>query len=153
MIIQVRDCIELASNAYTVEDVQVMECRMLRTLNFQISRPTAVHFLEALQLANESTENHRAIAEYILDLALLESRMLRYRPSQLASAATLLSNMYLGRHPAWPQKMVLQSRYTMKELGACSEELRHMFENDQQRKGDRRLRVASTLSPLHSSSK
>jgi len=54
------------------------------------------------------------LAWCLLDLSLLEIKMLRYRASQVAAAALMLSNQLLGVSPAWPS--------TLAQLTSCDEE-------------------------------
>merc|ERR1719231_1210515 len=89
----------ITDNAYTKEDILVMECQMLATLDFQIVVPTAAHFMDRLQQINACDVAHKEFINYLVELALLEFRMIRFTPSQLASAAILLSNELLGRSP------------------------------------------------------
>jgi cyclin B len=125
---EIKDFVHITDNAYTKEDVLVMECTMLTTLNFQIVVPTAAQFLDRLQKVNRCDDQHRELAAYLIDLSLLEMRMLRYSPSHIVSAALLLSNVLLGKRQAWAQSMVQHSHYSEQALVACTEELREFFE-------------------------
>merc|ERR1719183_2265048 len=106
-----------------------MECSMLTTLNFQIVTPTAAHFFEAFQMNDHSdrpfgrpiSDPHRELAEYLIELGLLDMRMLRYPPSHIVSAALMLSNELLGNRPIWPQVMVQHSQHTEQVLRGCAD--------------------------------
>merc|ERR1719265_868305 len=50
---ELHDFVYITDNAYTKEDILVMECTMLSTLGFQIVVPTAAHFLDQLQKYNQ----------------------------------------------------------------------------------------------------
>jgi len=125
---EVHDFVHITDNAYSKTDILQMECAMLTTLSFQIVIPTAAHFFERLQKANQCDEVHREIAEYLLELGLLDMRMLRYPPSHAVSAALLLSNELQGRRVVWPQNMVQYSRHTEQALRGCAEEYRELLE-------------------------
>lgn len=118
----------ITDNTYTKKDILNMECTVLITLDFQIAKPTPVHFLERLQRANGCDSTHRALAQYALELALLDLRCLRHLPSVLVSAALLLSNELLGRRPAWPQIMAFHSRCPEASLRGCVEDLRELVD-------------------------
>jgi len=49
--------------------------------------------------------------------------MLRYSPSHLAAAATLLSNKLLKQHPAWTQSMIRHTQQTEQMVKACAKEM------------------------------
>jgi len=124
---QVADFVYITDNTYTKEDVLSMECTMLSSLGFIIAVPTKAHFLEYLLEANQCVvEEYRALVDYLLELALVDVRMIKHEPSKVVSAALLLSNEVMGR-PAWPAKMVQISRYSDTVLRGCAEELRALL--------------------------
>lgn len=123
-------CIYIAANAYTREDVLAMECLMLTTLDFKIVVPTVAHFLPLFLTANECEEVHSWLAQYIIELGLLDIRMLQYTPSHRVSAAVLLSNALLCRRDAWPPTMVQLSCLTASALRGCVEVLQELLETD-----------------------
>jgi len=120
----------ITASAYTQEDLVNMECTVLTTLNFRIMVPTAAHFLALLKNANRCDSAHSSLAEYIIELALLDSRMLCYPPSHVVSAALLLSNELLRHEPTWSPTMVLLSHRTGPALRGCAEVLRELFDLD-----------------------
>jgi cyclin B len=124
---ELREWVHITDNAYTKEDVLNMECSMLSVLNFQVTVPTAAHFFEPLQKANGCDGRHRALAQYILELGLLDIGMLQYTPSHVVSAALLLSNELLGRTSTWPGNMVQMSRHTETALRSCVDSYRHLL--------------------------
>mmetsp|Transcript_19665 Transcript_19665/g.57104 ORF Transcript_19665/g.57104 Transcript_19665/m.57104 type:complete len:220 (+) Transcript_19665:3-662(+) len=105
-----------------------MEVSMLTVLDFRICRPTAAHFLERYQLANGCSEAHRDVAQYLLELTLVEYRMVKYTPSHLAAAAVLLSNKLLRRHPAWPSALARHARVPEQAVKECAKEMCGLLE-------------------------
>jgi len=127
---ELHDWVYITDNAYTKEDILVMECTMLTTLRFQIMVPTAANFFEYLQKVNGCDAVHRNVAEYLLELGLLDMRMLQHTPSQQVAAALLLSNKLLKRSIVWPAAMAEQSRHTEQALRSCAEEMQQLLEAD-----------------------
>mmetsp|Transcript_5542 Transcript_5542/g.8642 ORF Transcript_5542/g.8642 Transcript_5542/m.8642 type:complete len:406 (-) Transcript_5542:138-1355(-) len=125
---EAHDFVYVTDNAYTKEDLFSMECTMLTALNFQVVVPTTLNFMDRLQRVNCCDGAHRELVQYIVEIALLDVRMIRYLPSHLAAAALLLSNLLLGRRPAWPAVMAQHSRYVESSLQLCVEELRVLLE-------------------------
>lgn len=124
---EVADFVYITDSAYTKEDILTMECQMLTTLNFQVVVPTAAHFMDRLQRLNGSDAVQREVALYLIELALLDFRMIRYTPSLLCSAALMLSNELFGR-TSWPQLMVQHGRHAEAQLRPCAEELRALLD-------------------------
>eukprot|EP00415_Alexandrium_ostenfeldii_P003311 UN3311 len=125
---RIHDFVYITDNAYTKEDILLLECKMLSVLNFQIVSPTPAHFFDRLQRANRCDERHRELAQYILELALLEVQMVRHLPSHLVAAALMISNELLGKRPAWPTHMVVHTRHAEHALRGCAEEMRALLD-------------------------
>lgn len=122
------DFVYITDNTYSKDELFQMECNMLSTLEFQVVVPTAAHFVNQFVKAN-GCENprHAEVIKYIMELALLDLRMIRHKPSHLVAAAVLLSNELFGRAMPWPEHMVQISRHSDAELRVCCEELRQLL--------------------------
>merc|ERR1719482_2639848 len=99
-----------------------MEIKVLTALQFKICGPTAMSFLERYQSANGCTDAHRDLAQYLLELTLVDYKMLKYAPSHLAAAAILLSNKLL-RRPSWTPAAVRHTKTTEAMLKECAKEM------------------------------
>jgi cyclin B len=128
---QIKDFVYVTDKAYSREDILQMEVSMLRVLQFKICRPTAINFLERYQLINGCTDAHRDLAQYLLELTLVDYKMIKYAPSHLAAAAILLSNKLLGR-PAWTPAAVRHTRFTESMLRECAKEMCYDLEMAEQ---------------------
>lgn len=120
---EVRDFVYITDKAYTKEEILNMEVLMLTTLEFGINCPTVAHFFERYQRINRCNDAHRHLLQYVLELTLPDFKMLRYSPSHLAAAATLLSNKLLKQHPAWPPAMVRHTQQTELMVKGCAKEM------------------------------
>lgn len=127
---ELRDWVYITDNAYTKDDVLMMECNMLATLNFKVVVPTAAHFFDHLATANTCDNVHRSFAQYVMELGLLDMRMLQYKPSHMVAAAFLLSNELFARSTIWPDSMITESRNSEQTLRHCAEELRQLWKAD-----------------------
>lgn len=126
---RVSDFVYITDNTYTKADIFQWECQVLATLEFRIVVPTPAHFLDELLQANRCEACHAELAKYILELALLDYRLICYTPSHLVAAALLLSNMLIGRRPVWPATMSQSTRHAEHVLQACVEDMRSNFES------------------------
>jgi len=125
---EVRDFVYITDNAYTKEDILDMEVLMLTKLQFVLCCPTVAPFLERYARINNCTEAHRHLMQYMLELCLPEIKMIKYPPSHLVAAATLLSNKLLKQHPAWPPTMVMQTGQTESMVKGCAREICRLLE-------------------------
>jgi len=129
---QINDFVYVTDKAYSKQDIIQMEVSMLTSLGFQICRPSPTHFLERFASVNGCTEAHRDLAQYLLELTLVEYKMLKYRASHLAAAAVLLSNKLLRRSPSWSPAAVKHTHYTEQELKECAKEMCGLLEHAEQ---------------------
>jgi len=65
---------------------------------------------------------------YILELSLLDVRIVRHRPSHVAASALLLSGRLVGQRPAWPASVAGLCGLAERDLEACCSELRQMLD-------------------------
>ena len=93
----VRDFVYITDNAYSREEILEMECRMLIEFEFDITNPTSYRFLERFAKVCGATEQLWNLAQYLIELPLIEQRMLAYTPSNLAASALYLSRKIIYR--------------------------------------------------------
>lgn len=124
----IHNFVYITDNAYTREEILHMECGILVSLGFQVIAPTPGHFMERLLRAHGCDDRHKSLARYILELALLDIRQLKYNPSLLASAALLLSNEILGQPHVWPPVLANIARYEQSILRSCANELKALLD-------------------------
>lgn len=91
--------------------------------------PTAAHFLDRLERANESDSEQRFVVRYCLELALLALHMIDYPVPVLVASALFLSNELAFRKPLWPAMMAHHTRLEEAELQRCVKDLRLLAEN------------------------
>jgi len=124
---QVKELVYVTDKAYTGNDILQMEVRILKALNFKVCYPTSIHFLERYCSVNEFTDAHRDLAQYLLELTLVDYKMLKYSPSHIAAASILLTNKLL-RRPAWTPVAVQQTQMTESMLKSCAKEICNLLE-------------------------
>jgi len=125
----VSDMVTVTDKAYTRQDIINMEVTMLGALDFKICKPTPMQFFERYQRVNGCTEIQRDLAQYLLELTLVDYSMIKYSPSHLAAAAVLLSSKLMRRQPSWPAAAVKDSHFTEQMLKECAKEMCPLLEN------------------------
>ncbi|CAK83450.1 unnamed protein product (macronuclear) [Paramecium tetraurelia] len=107
-----KDFVYITDNAYVKSDVLEMEGLILQALNFNICNPTAYQFLS--RYSKELDPKNKALAQYILELALVEYKFIAYKPSQITQAAIFLVNKI--RSPNYKAQNEAQLKPCAKEL-------------------------------------
>jgi len=124
---QIKEYVFVTDKAYSQDEILKMEVCMLKALKFQICCPTPMQFFEKYQAVNGCTDTHRHLALYLLELTLVDYKMLKYTPSHLAAAALLLSNKLL-RQPSWTSATAQHTKLTESMLKECAKEICSLLE-------------------------
>mmetsp|Transcript_68485 Transcript_68485/g.185031 ORF Transcript_68485/g.185031 Transcript_68485/m.185031 type:complete len:357 (-) Transcript_68485:222-1292(-) len=127
---EISDFVYITDNAYTKEDILQMEVLILTDLKFAICVPTPAHFLERFQRLNQCPKDsaHRHLLHYLLELSLMDFQMIRYEPSHLVAAATLLSNKLMKQQPSWPPMVARHCKFDLPAVRDCAQEMCSILE-------------------------
>lgn len=102
----------VTDSACTAEQVREAAREVLRTLNFKLHQPTAYTFLRRYLRRTGWTEESFSLANYLIELAAVDSAFLDFSPQAVAAAAAVLSRQYAAqgisvRHvPGWKTKLL-----------------------------------------------
>ena len=121
---EVRDFVYITDKAYTKEEILKMEYAMLTCLDFNVTSPSSYRFLERFaKIINADTPLFN-LARYLIELPLIEYRMLKYTPSNLAASALFLAQKLMDRgQPAWNEKLQHHTSYSESSLRPCAKDL------------------------------
>jgi hypothetical protein len=84
---ELKDFVFITDRAYTKEDVLQMEYLILSALSFDITFPTSLRFLERYTRMLGEDSNVIVLAQFMMELALIDVRMIQYPCSIIAAAA------------------------------------------------------------------
>lgn len=93
--------------------------------------PTAANYLDYMNQASQADERSQEVTKYLVELSLLEMRVMRFLPSHLVAAAVLLTNELFCRQPAWTTFMEQKTGYTEDRLRECANELKCILDAQQ----------------------
>lgn len=79
-----------------------MEEKIMENLNFGLIVDTPIKYLELFSKINNLSSKNFFIAQYILELSLVETAFLEHTPSILGCAVTYLVNKIRKISPCWP---------------------------------------------------
>ncbi|KAF3781120.1 Cyclin-B2-2 [Nymphaea thermarum] len=123
------DFVIISDRAYTREDVLKMEKSMLNTLQFNVSNPTPFVFMRRFLKAVECDKKLEMVAFYLVELCLVDYRMLKFPPSLLASAAIYAGRRLLKLSPQWNKIVNIHSTYSEEQLQECAELMGEIHQN------------------------
>lgn len=112
---ELRDLVYICDRAYTRSDIIEMEETILKTLEYQITIPSAHAFLVRYLKAAHADKKIVQLSCYILDGTLQSYELLHYLPSQLAAAAVFIARRSVGRN-SWSPTLLKYAEYCEEEV-------------------------------------
>lgn len=88
---EIKECIYISANTYSMEDIITMERNIAAELNFKFTVPTCYPFMCNLLDRLGADQTTRNAALFYLDSSTLDYKMLEFLPSQVAGAACFLA--------------------------------------------------------------
>jgi len=109
----ISDFVYITDNAYDSAEIRKMELDILRTIDYNLGRPLALHFLRRNSKAGEVDSVQHALAKYFLEVTLQEYSFAHVKPSEVAAAALWLSLNLTGALQTleWPNKLAYYSGF------------------------------------------
>ncbi|KAJ2159390.1 G2/mitotic-specific cyclin [Coemansia sp. RSA 552] len=114
----VQDFAYLAGNCYSVDEIMNAEVFMLRVLDFDLSFPSPLTFLRRVSKAEAYDVQTRTVAKYLMEICLVDNRLMSFPPSHIAAAGICLARRMLKSGP-WNANLRHYSGYTETELQPC----------------------------------
>ena len=108
---EVADLVHFSANAFTKGQIIEMEAEIIELLNFDLVMDTSFTFFEPLAKISGMDPKNFHLAQYVLELAMLDTKFLSYKPSILASSAIYLINKIRKRSTAWPDILLAATNY------------------------------------------
>jgi cyclin B len=124
---EVRDFVYITDKAYTKEEILAMENEMLATLEYNITVPSSFRYLEIYNYFLKLDESAFMFCRYLLELFLVDYKMLKYNPTWLA-ASTLFITLKITKKGEI-EKITELTNYTEDKLRECSKDICLIIDN------------------------
>jgi hypothetical protein len=105
----------LADGQYTVREILKAERYVLKIIDWDLRYPGPMGWLRRGSKADDCEEKARTVAKYLLEVGIVERRLVGTLPSLLAAAALWLARLVLGREVWVSDQMFL----TNLSVGGC----------------------------------
>ncbi|OMJ95919.1 hypothetical protein SteCoe_652 [Stentor coeruleus] len=122
---EIKDFVNITDDTYTAQQVLETEILILRCLNFNITTPSALRFLEQYAKMSEFDELALNFSRYLIELSLVEYKFLKYKPSNISASAIYLTQKAL-KNPSKSLKSLTTS--TDIEIRTCAKDLITLFQ-------------------------
>ncbi|XP_055837226.1 G2/mitotic-specific cyclin-B [Episyrphus balteatus] len=128
------DFIYITDDTYTKNQLLDMEVKIMKALDFNLSRPLPIHFLRRFSKAASAEDCHHAMSKYFLELVTTEYSMAHYRPSEIAAASLYLSLQLMNpsKTPTdeiWNPTLEFYSRYSAEHLKPITRQIATLAKN------------------------
>ncbi|KAG9218128.1 hypothetical protein CCMSSC00406_0008067 [Pleurotus cornucopiae] len=104
-----------ADSSYTEAEILQAERYILKTLDYNLSYPNPVHFLRRVSKADDYNVKVRTLGKYLLEIGIVEWRLVACPPSLMAAAAIWLARLALGLEQ-WTPNLAHYSSYAESAL-------------------------------------
>jgi hypothetical protein len=125
---EIRDFVYVSDKTYSKDEILAMELDILASLDFDILTVYPCVLLERYNFIANNDKRGNLYSQYILELSLLEYKMLEYPSSMKAASALLLARKILGTTQAWNGLLQYTSGYSEQELKNCTKDLLMILE-------------------------
>ncbi|KAL8728700.1 MAG: hypothetical protein Q9181_005259 [Wetmoreana brouardii] len=105
----------VADDGFTEDEILKAERFVLAALNYDLSYPNPMNFLRRISKADNYDIQTRTLGKYLLEIGLLDHRMMKYSPSHVAAAAMYLARLILERGE-WDATIAHYAGYTEAEI-------------------------------------
>lgn len=99
----IKDYIHISDNAYTKDQIIAMELSMLTELDFNVNFVSSYSFLERFIQISKTDKVTTDLAQYMLEIALLDYSSIHIKPSYLAMGSLYLAKKIMKNPQPWDQ--------------------------------------------------
>ncbi|KAK7277438.1 hypothetical protein RIF29_18590 [Crotalaria pallida] len=116
----IEDFVLITDKAYTRNEVLNMEKLMVNTLQFKLCVPTPYVFMRRFLKSVHSVKKLELLSFFLIELCLVEYKMVKFTPSLLAAAAIYTAQCTLYQFKHWTKTSQWYTDYTEHQLLECS---------------------------------
>jgi len=128
---EVKDFVFITDKAYTNEEVLLMESDILSSVSFNVTVPSSLRFIELYNFYIGFDETVFCFMLYLLDLSVVDYRMIKYKSSLIAASVVYVSMKLLHKENIvrntkieddiiWLYRL---SEYSEEEIKVCAKDV------------------------------
>jgi cyclin B len=118
---EIRDFVYITDKAYTKEEILAMENDILAVLQYNVTVPSGFRYLEIYNYFLKIDETSFMFCRYLLELFLVDYKMLKYNPSLLASSTLYITVKITKKGDI--EKVCELTGYTEEKLRECAKDI------------------------------
>jgi len=114
----IAEIVFMVDNTYTAEEIIKAERYMIAMLSFDLGYPGPLSFLRRISKADDYDIQTRTLAKYLMEVTLMDHRLVKFPSSLIAAACHCLATRMLGKG-TWSIAHVYYSGYEENSLREC----------------------------------
>ena len=120
-----KNLLRVTDNAVQKKEIIEMEYRILMALQFSVTFPSTVRFLERFSRLAQMNEKQLLLAQYFTDTSLLDCRLVKERPSRVAAVSLYASmTIFKGEDKGiWNSTLTKHTSYRESDVKLMSKDL------------------------------
>lgn len=118
-----KDLIRSLAKSCMKEELLSAETSILQKLKFELSLPSIGQFVDRYSRLLAADDTLRCLALYLAEIQMLDCKMLKFPPSQLAAAGLYLAHKLLGRGTPFNDLLAKQAKLTESQVLLCAKEM------------------------------
>jgi cyclin A len=123
----IEDFVYISDNTYDRDQVVRMEAAILSTLKFRLTLATPWDFKSRFITAANCDLNTALYVDYLIELALIDSLCVQFKPSIIAAAAVYLAQWNQHKAKCWSAELIKVSGFKQSELDGAIEALQKLY--------------------------
>jgi len=125
------DFVHVSDGAYEKDQILETEQTVLNTLEFNLTCPSALHFLRRYSKAAGSDYNVHTLCKYLIELVLVDVKMVKFLPSELAAGAVYVARAMTQKAPLWTPTLQHYSTYGEDHVKSVALEINNLLKKAQ----------------------
>ncbi|XP_062166699.1 G2/mitotic-specific cyclin S13-7-like [Alnus glutinosa] len=117
---EVNDFVHLSDNAYSHEQILVMEKIILGKLEWTLTVPTPYVFLARFIKASMGDQELESMVYFLAELGVMHYATIIYCPSMIAASAVYAARCTLKKTPTWNETLRLHTGFSEPQLMDCA---------------------------------
>jgi G2/mitotic-specific cyclin-B, other len=120
---EIRDFVRVTDRSCSKNEIKKMETKILQVLQFNLVVGSSFRFLERFAKLIEGNETGFNLARYLIEICLVDYKILKYSPSMIAASAIYLSQKMMKKKVIWNEVLTKQTGYTEAMLASCGKDI------------------------------
>jgi len=126
------DFVYVSDHSFTKNDLFQMEGIMINALDFNLTFPSSLVFLNRYSKVGDCDSKTKSLATCLLEFTMIDYSMLRYNPSMIAASSLLLAmqavnsnhGMDIDNNNEWTSLLVKHTQYEENDLISCMDDIK-----------------------------